>query len=239
MLNSLRAVGDPAQVYTPAGRWCVQTLLVALALCGCAAGSGRQRAGSLDRTVDTLPSRMPLLPLVAEYQSWDRHFIQWLPEKSPFETLEVLVKDSAGQPKLWVFLTYREFSGGSKRQVHYVNDAHLADTLRLSAGARDVRVVAISYHYAEPSGGARMQLALETARGHLSWTFQAAHLPDPQRSRLVNSTEAAHDLKGGLLVFHLGATTLSSASSSAKIGSEEYSALPWPEHSHLPYFEAF
>jgi hypothetical protein len=63
-----------------------------------------------------------------------------------------------------------------------VNDAKLGETLRPSAGDRDVQVAAISYHYAEPSGGANVQLALETESGPFAVELSCGTLAGSEES---------------------------------------------------------
>jgi hypothetical protein len=67
----------------------------------------------------------PLVPLSTVVDSWDHHWFLWLPHHPRFESVEVASReaDRDGSAAVWVWFTER---AGSKRQIHYRNDARLA-----------------------------------------------------------------------------------------------------------------
>jgi hypothetical protein len=74
-------------------------------------------------------SEMPIVPIISTMRHWDNHWFIWLPQDETYEAVEVMSVNQGprGEPLIWAFFTERS---GSKRQVHYVNDAELARAAR-------------------------------------------------------------------------------------------------------------
>jgi hypothetical protein len=72
---------------------------------------------------------MPIVPIISTMRHWDNHWFIWLPQDETYEAVEVMSLDNGpqGQPLIWAFFTERS---GSKRQVHYVNNAEFARAAR-------------------------------------------------------------------------------------------------------------
>lgn len=70
-------------------------------------------------------SSYPIVPLSTVVDSWDHHWFLWLPHHPRYESVEIASReaDRDGGAAVWVWFTER---AGSKRQVHYRNDARLA-----------------------------------------------------------------------------------------------------------------
>jgi hypothetical protein len=68
----------------------------------------------------------PLVPFSTVVDSWDHHWFLWLPHHPHYESVEVASReaDRDGSVAVWVWFTER---AGSKRQIHYRNDARLAE----------------------------------------------------------------------------------------------------------------
>jgi hypothetical protein len=67
----------------------------------------------------------PLVPFSTVMTHWDHHWFLWLPNHAVFESVEIASRetDSSGRAAVWVWFTER---AGTKRQIHYRNDAQLA-----------------------------------------------------------------------------------------------------------------
>ena len=67
----------------------------------------------------------PPVPFSTVVDSWDHHWFLWLPHHPVYESVEVASREPGGDGRaaLWVWFTER---AGSKRQIHYRNDAQLA-----------------------------------------------------------------------------------------------------------------
>jgi hypothetical protein len=184
------------------------------------------------------PVVVPVSPFLFEYQRWDDHVIQWL--DGDYETLELLKKDGASGPILWVFLTERTPVHGSKRQIHYVNDAELARTLSLSASDREVHLTSIQVEQLATPTVPRFRLSLDAKVGRIAWDFQAQGAPSAQHGgRLVDAAGAAHDLKGGLLALYVEKSAVAAQGTHVTIGDRDLAVAAWPEISRPPHFVAY
>jgi hypothetical protein len=67
----------------------------------------------------------PLVPFSTIVDVWDHHWFLWLPHHPVYEAVEVASRepDRDGRVAVWTWFTERT---GSKRQIHYRNDARLA-----------------------------------------------------------------------------------------------------------------
>ena len=67
----------------------------------------------------------PLVPFSTVIDSWDHHWFLWLPHHPVYESVEVASREANrdGGALVWVWFTER---AGSKRQIHYRNDARSA-----------------------------------------------------------------------------------------------------------------
>lgn len=166
--------------------------------------------------------------------------MQWLSDASPYEMIELLAKDDVQGPRLWVLLTERVATRGSKRQVHLVNRPDLARSLEMGSGDREVHVVELGYERHEDASGATLHVWGATPLGMLDWSFTSQGLPTAEHGhRLVDATEAAHDLKGGLLVFYLEKSALSGEGTRLRLGDALEPVPQWSELSRPPHFNAY
>lgn len=106
-----------------ARRQFLQRAVKAIALFACSpaplAGSAAAQPG------ESTMSSYPIVPLSTVVDSWDHHWFLWLPHHPRYESVEIASReaDRDGGAAVWVWFTER---AGSKRQVHYRNDARLA-----------------------------------------------------------------------------------------------------------------
>ena len=194
--------------------------------------------GATERETRSVP--LPLQPVQLSYRYWDHHLIQWLPDSSPYETIEAMIDESTEPPTIHFFYTEREARDGSKKQYHYGNTESLIASICVSAGDRECRQADIDYEYSESDTGPSFHISLQTAAGSVDWQFVSEGTPSEQYAAgLIDNAEAGHDLRGGVLVFYLAESALSSATSVVAIGDESYPIQPWEEVSQEPYFTAY
>lgn len=214
--------------------------MAALLMCSVTCVPVHERRNATPAQSVSVPPAAPAPPFAVSYEVWDHHFIQWLGPATPYETVELCVKELPGRQRLWLFLTERAQPSGSKGQIHYTNDPDLAQTLRQAAGDRQVVVSEIRYTRLESVAATLMDVSIDAPEGPLSWHFESQGQPDPDRGgRLIDAAEAAHDLSGGLLLFYLEASALSGRGTHFRLGSHEESVQPWTALSRPPHFEAF
>jgi hypothetical protein len=140
---------------------------------------------------------------------------------------------------VFFFLTERTAVQGSKKQHCYSNDPSFAEGLSQGTGDRESHLVDIDYEQRTDVSPAQFHLELDTPEGRVKWDMTPASEPSPEyASKLIDATEAAHDLKGGLLFFYLTESAVVNMNTQLTIGSESYPAPIWPEVSKPPYFVA-
>ena len=191
-------------------------------------------------SADAWPDGILVRPLLLSYTRYDHHLIQWLPDHERYEAVEALVTDGPERPAVRVFLTEKEAHEGSKRQFFYVNDPDDLQALSGAAGDREVRLADIRYERTDTPTGPRFRFELSTADGEVAWDFQCQGQPSSDHAPgLINNADAAHDLRSGILIFHLAESAVSGPSTVLTIAGRAYPVTVWTEISRPPYFTAY
>ena len=191
-------------------------------------------------SADAWPDGILVRPLLLSYTRYDHHLIQWLPDHERYEAVEALVTDGPERPAVHVFFTEKEAHEGSKRQFFYVNDPDDLQALSGAAGDREVRLADIRYERTDTPTGPRFRFELSTADGEVAWDFQCQGQPSSDHAPgLINNADAAHDLRSGILIFHLAESAVSGPSTVLTIAGRAYPVTVWTEISRPPYFTAY
>src|SRR5262249_19683609 len=64
---------------------------------------------------------IPLVPLTSRFGYWDHHWFVWLPRHPVYEAVEILSRDTPGDPRKLVIVFFTERAGG-KRQDFYLDN---------------------------------------------------------------------------------------------------------------------
>jgi len=166
----------------------------------------------------TSPALPPPVPVLTAFSYWDHHWIQWLPTHPVYEAIEVLTIDAprpSGE-RLWrVFLTERT---GGRRQVHYFNEAAVAQKWPTEAYHRPIE----ARLEGAPGGPRGLSLKFrDKADQPVEWTV--AFTPeDVLGAEVEGMAPHTHGVESVFLIFHRGRRALAPASR-LTINGEDFS----------------
>ena len=189
--------------------------------------------------IGTTPSyQIVVNPLSVQYHYWDYHLIQWFPEGSTYESIEMMVANVASDnPLIWVFLTE---SIAPKMQHHYVNDASLLPLAHEGISDSTGVIVPITFNIAVAPYDLRVfDVSFNDESGTpINWHFESNQpLSTANGDRLIDQDGV--DLDRGILVMYANESALSGEHSEVQIGDARFAPPYWDEISSPPFFEAW